>query len=397
MKPVVLFNFGYNRKGWIAPIEALKDSITIVYLFYISRDQETTVFTSNRIVYWGDYSNVNELLDDVSPDKFVTMSLDSGLGILLNFAARKRGIRTYILQHGIYSNYRDYREREIRTKKLGLTPEAGPAPAKGFNTTAFFKRSLRFPDYFFFLKFPLFVVLTKRNGFRFASRWVRFGARVPDYYICYTPHNARIHQELDHVREDKFLYIGNPEMDPFFASSADAHAPSEKSQPYFLLIDQPLADNRYGEHICTREQMIAHYLRLRDYAVRQQAVLKVKLHPESYHSEWLPKLSGIEWVKDHDDLPSLVKDAAGCFGYFSTLLVPAIYFNRCVLFRVSDNEMQRDAVVSGLVRLLDFFTYSADDLHFEGIKKDQLNIFAKKYLLFQDGQSTSRLKDILLN
>ncbi len=397
MRPVILCNFGYHRKGWIDPIETLNDDFTIVYLYHIGREQETTKHTSNRVIYWSDYKSTEELLDDVMPSKFLTMSLDSGLGILLHYAARKRKIPTYILQHGIYSNYKDYRAREIRTKKLGQSINSQSKPVRSFSTLGFFKNSLSLSDLIHFLKFPFFQWLVKKQGFRYASRWVRFKARIPDYYICYTPHNARIHCELDDVQEEKFLYIGNPEMDAFFKTTESGVQSEIATSSYYLLIDQPLADNRYGEHICTQEQMTAHYLRLRDYAVKQGAVLKVKLHPESYHSSWLPKEAGIEWIKDHDNLPSLVKRAAGCFGYFSTLLIPAIYFNRCVLFRVSDNEMQKDAASAGLIRLLDFLTYSADDLDFEGIKKDQLHIFAKKYFLFEDGQSARRLRDILLN
>lgn len=393
VKPVILFNFGYNRKGWISPIEALKDDIEIVYLYYVAREQETVRHTRERVVYWGDYKNVHELLDAVRPRKIVSMSIDSGVGILLNYAAKKRKIPTFILQHGIYSHYNDYRERERRTKRLGLADGNGePLMVKGFSTLSFFKASLKPADYFSFLKFPLYFWLQKKEGPRYACRWVRFDARMPDRYICYTWQNAIIHRELDKPRESKFLYIGNPEMDEFFASRHDASGDS-----YYLLVDQPLADNRYGEHICTRTQMAEHYRRLNKFCLANKARLKVKLHPESYHSDWLPEDGNIDWIKDHQDLPGLVKGAKGCFGYFSTLLIPAIYFNWCVLFRVSANEMQQDAAGWGLIQLLDFFNYSLRDIRFDNVRKDDLNIFVEKYLLYDDGRSVQRLKDVLLN
>lgn len=390
MKPVIIFNFGYNRKGWIAPIESLKDSIEIVYLYYINKAEEQLSYTRHRVIYWNDYENANQLLDDIKPDKVVFMGLESGLGILLNFKARQKQIPTYILQHGIYSNYKDYRERENRIELTAKEPMQSPSLRSG--TLWYFIKSLTPLDYLRLIKFPAYVVLMKLRGFRFASRWIRFRARKPDYYICYTPQNAIIHKELDGAPESKLLYIGYPEMDSFM----NYRGTDGTKGNYYLLIDQPLADNRYREHLMTREQMIAHYLKLCEFCEKQNSRLAIKLHPESYHSDWLPKNDRIEWIRDHENLPKLVREARGCFGYFSSLITPAICMNNVVLFKVSNNEMQQDAARWGLAQLLDFFTFSVDQIDFDGIRKNDLNIFTKKYLYFEDGNSTDRLKKILV-
>lgn len=394
MKLTILLNFGYHRKGWIAPIEALGDTIEIVYLYFISKQQEQLRHTHHRVIYWSDYKNVNDLLDAVKPDKLVSMSMDSGLGILLNYATRKRGIRTYILQHGIYSNYQDYREREARMKQLGFKDsETEVTPMAGYSTLSFYRASLKSSDYIHFIKFPLYYILQKLEGFRFACRWVRFEARMPSYYICYTPQNAIIHRQLDNPPDHKFLYIGNPEMDEFLTNNHSA----KPEYVYYLLIDQPLADNRYQEHVVTRQQMIDHYTRLNEFCLQKSARLVVKLHPESYHSNWLPVHENILWLKDYNNLPGLLLQAEGCFGYFSSLVTPAIVFNRVVLFQVSNNELQQDAKSLGLVQLLDFFSYQVNQIDFDRIRKDDLNIFAGKYLYFNDGNSIDRLKRILLS
>lgn len=387
-KPRVLFNFGYHRKGWIAPIERLRDVLDITYIFFLDPALETARHTTEKVVFWNDFTSAQQLLDKLKPDKIVFMSIDSGLNIVLNHVARKRGVRTYILQHGLLSNYADYRSRDRKSKGMRVPSER---PQTSFSTGAFFKSSLSLADLAALWLFPLHNYLRKKESQRFADRWVRFNARMPDFYICYTEQNSLIHRQTDAPLPSKFRYIGIPELDEFFVARR-----SSPHHRYFLLIDQPFADNRYGEHICSREQMIAHYETLNNYCVANGARLVVKLHPESYHSDWLPDHENITWLRDTAELPDLVLNAEGCFGYFSTLLLPAIVFNRCVLFRVSENEMQRDAHRFGLAALIDFFNYHPDDFRWDRLSKEGLNEFVQKYLLFADGKSVDRLRDILL-
>jgi hypothetical protein len=395
MRPVILFNFGYNRNGWITPIEDLKNDVQIVYLYYIDKSQQSVSYTEQKIIYWSDFNNSNHLLDTIQPDKIVFMSVDSGLGILLNYTARKRGIPTFILQHGVYSNYNDYRAREKRAKLLHKeTMNTNDVPRMaGFSTGSFYKNSLHWWEYLFFLLLPIYSWLQKKKGLVFAAKWVQFSARKPTKYICYHPQNALIHVQTDKATDDKLLYIGNPEFDKFYNYKRQQN-PVER---YYLLIDQPLSDNRYGEHICTQAQMTEHYLRLNQFCMAQNAKLYVKLHPESYNSYWLPQHPNIKWISDHNNLPELVLSSEGCFGYFSTLLVPAIYFARVVLFKVSNNEMQDDTSRLKLCQLLDFFSYTIEQIDFSSIVKDHLDLFVRKYIYFDDGNSSDRLKRILIS
>jgi hypothetical protein len=388
-KPRVLFNFGYHRKGWIAPIEKLRADVEIIYLFFLEQSLETARHTSERVVYWNDFSSAQHLLDTVRPDKIVFMSIDSGLSILLNYSARKRKIPTYLLQHGTYSNYADYRARERKARHVGRV--ASERPATKFRTSKFYQASVSLMDVPALMLFPLHNYLLKRESRRFADRWVRFKARMPDFYICYSEQNALIHRETDKPPRSKFRYIGNPELDEYFQFTEH----NRPTHNYFLLIDQPFADNKYGEHICTRTQMIAHYHSLSSYCNAREARLIVKLHPESYDSEWLPDNDNITWIRDTNELPGLILGARGCFGYFSTLLMPAIYFNRCILFKVSDNEMQVDAEKLGLIQLIDFFTYTISEFDWEIVSKAQLDVFVQKYLLLADGKSVDRLREII--
>lgn len=385
----VLFNFGYYRKGWIAPIESLGPEIEIIYIFYISKEQERESFTNHRVVYWDDFTSAQHLLDELSPDSIVFMSIDSLYSISLNYVARERGVSTFILQHGVYSTYKEYRQRDRRTKKIEVKKTSVPTVKS--NASGFFKSSVSLKDLFSFLKFPAYLFAKRSEGVFFANYWLTFSAKKPAYYISYTPHTARFFQETENPREQQLLFIGNPDMDPFFTPPQT----NPFSEKFYLLIDQAMADNRYGQVIYTTDQVTEFYLKLNEFCLLKGARLKVKLHPESYHSAWLPKHENIDWIKD-GDLPALIHHAEGCFGYFSSLIIPALYFNKCVLFKVVNHDLATDAAAWGLAQLLDY-NFTIDQIDFSAVTKKDLNAFVNRYLHFKSGTSSQRLQEILLS
>lgn len=386
----VLFNFGYYRKGWIAPIESLGPEIEIIYIFYISKEQEREGFTNHRVVYWDDFTSAQHLLDELSPDSIVFMSIDSLYAISLNYVARKRGVKTFILQHGVYSTYKEYRQRDRRTKNIDVKKPIVPSVKS--NASGFFKSSIRIKDVFSFTKFPFYLFAKRKEGVFYANYWLTFNAKKPSYYISYTPHTARYFYETEHPRKEQVLFIGNPDMDSFFAPVA----PNPFSEKYYLLIDQAMADNRYGQVIYSIPQVIKFYLKLNSFCLSNGARLKVKLHPESYHSTWLPTHENIDWIKD-GDLPALIHHAEGCFGYFSSLIVPALYFNKCVLFKVVNHDLATDAAAWGLAQLLDYNDFAIEQIDFTAVTKRDMDAFVNRYLYFSSGTSAQRLSEILLN
>lgn len=385
----VLFNFGYYRKGWIAPIEALGSEIEIIYIFYISEGQETVAYTNHRVVYWDDFTSAEQLLDDLSPDSIVFMSIDSIYSISLNYIAKKKGLKTFILQHGVYSTYKEYRQRDKRTKRIKVTKSLIPSVKS--NAFRFFRSSVSLVNTFDFIKFPVYLFAKRVEGVFFANYWLTFNAKKPDYYISYTPHTARYFYETEQPRKEQMFFIGNPDMDAFFT-------PIQKNpfvEKYFLLIDQAMAENRYGQVIYTISQAIDFYLKLNSFCLSKGTRLKVKLHPESYHSTWLPVHENIDWIKD-GDLPTLIHYAEGCFGYFSSLIIPALYFNKCVLFKVVEHDLPTDAAAWGLAQLLDYSSFRIDQIDFSAITKKDMEAFVNRYLYYKTGTTTQRLGEILV-
>ncbi len=389
----LLINFGYYRKQWIAPFEQLANSFKLVYLFYIDSTQEQAVYTKHERVFWSDFKGAKELLSEINPDRVIFMDLNSGLGIALNLACRNRNIPTYLMQHGLYHNYKDYRKRDIQSKKLRTKKDViVEGAAVEFSSLTFLRHSIGLLDFFKLSRLPFYLLLLKLEGHTFASRYVRFEARKPDHYLCYTPSNALIHRELDGDIEERCYYIGNPELYQLDKQLRNG-AKLERSNDYFLLIDQPFADNRYQEKVKTKKEMIAFYLGLSNWCRSKSKRLVIKLHPESFHSLWLPEDENIEWIKETDSMASLILNSDGCFGYFSTLMLPVILHKPTVLFQVGESPFYNDIRGFGMAQIVPFMAFDQIILR---RKEDCDNLgFVNHYFYQIDKNPVEVLKGIL--
>ncbi len=389
----LLVNFGYYRKQWIAPFEKLPDHFEIVYLFYIHQSQESTVYTDHKRVFWSDFSGARELLRKINPDRVVFMDVTSGLSIALNLACRRFSIPTFMLQHGLYHDYHDYRKRELDSKKIrNQNEKLKQGLSFHFSTLQFLKNSITFSDLWKLVKFPWFLYLQKKRGQMYACRHVLFEARKPDFYVCYTPENATIHRELDGEIDDRCRYIGNPELYELDQAIRNSELPTEVEK-YYLLIDQPFADNRYGEHIKTKDEMIRFYTDLASWCENESAKLYVKLHPESFHSEWLPEDTRIEWVRESESLAALIANSQGCFGYFSTLVLPAICHRPTVLFEVGNSPLYRSIEELKAAQVLPFV--SAHQIRFKRNKERNINGFINRYFYQTENNPIALLAEVL--
>jgi len=392
-KTRLLVNFGYHRKGWIYPFESLGDDFEIVYLYYIHKSQEVANHTTKRVIYWSDYANAIELLNDVAPHKVIFMDITSGVGIALNYAARQQKITTYIVQHGLYSSYHDYRNRlKIAAKQQSNNSEQESPQSyqskPAFSTLRFFLSTVGWGRLYRMLAFPFYYVLMRQYGSLKASKMIRFKSRMPDYYLVYTQLNAQIHKELDRVKPEQLIPFGNLEFDDFL----NRETSSTPLLDYFLLVDQPFADNRFGEHIVSREEKSKFLIKLNEYCKQQQKRLLVKLHPESYGSMWFPEDENITYVREHADLHHLIVNSVGCFGFFSTLMIPAAYLKPVLLFKVTYSIFTDAMEEMGMCRVLSYFDFTSDQIDFSPLENRDFPRFKESYLYKDDCQSLERLK-----
>ncbi|MEL7006115.1 MAG: hypothetical protein AAFN93_25820 [Bacteroidota bacterium] len=181
----------------------------------------------------------------------------------------------------------------------------------------------------------MYLLLSKYISHRKASYYIKDATRLPDIYLCFSHENAQLHFELDGVGKNKIALVGNPELEKIVRKYHELTLNDEKIE-YWLHIDQPLSGGDLGENFISRNYHHDIYTKLSEKAKSEGCRLIVKLHPGSYSDQDLPKDENIDWVKETEDITTLIKGAKVCTGFYSSLLVPCIAFKPTILVQVFD-------------------------------------------------------------
>jgi len=351
-----------HREDWILPFKALSNQFEFVFLSGISSYPEKENFVQRfaQTIHWSDYNSASHLLAQIQPDKLVFMSVESGLNIALNVNAKKLNIPTFILQHGIYTNYKDYRTREKIWQKKELAAQSNHTKSSsGFSSFQWINNSLNGLEKLLLLPITLFTKASQKIGPYWAAKHLSFEAKKPDQYICFSPFNATIHKEVDKIGEERIQYIGSPELTQYLKQENDLIA-----DEFYLHIDQAFAENSFGEETISKGKMIEFYLRLNDFCLQQNAKLYIKLHPESFNSDWLPQDDNIVYLKKVENFNRFIQSAIGCFGFYSTMVIPAVYWKPTILFNIFYSGLQLALQDLKQVKILPFHQFSVEDLSF---------------------------------
>ena len=159
------------------------------------------------------------------------------------------------------------------------------------------------------------------------------------------------------------------------------------------MIDTAFTD--YHREI-TDEQMNRCYQELKKYCMANDAVLVVKLHPHMYQKSSLQEDEHLKVVRNlpMDELAGYIKNAEGCFGFYSTLTMPTAFVVPTIQIRY-DEVYEPLLVKKGVTPLVDFFTFKAEELQFNSLEnKAELT---KEFLFATDGCAAKRLKEILID
>ena len=375
------------RKDWLHTFELLKADFNFTFIPG-TFPQEPNYASEYTCRYWSEFSSVFDVLEQTQPDGIIFMSIESGLSMALNAIAKKEGIKTIILQHGIFTNYKDYRNREKLWRKGSRAKETQVEQTqKGFSTLQFLKKSFSGINLFYIAQVALYTQLQQRIGPYWVSKWLPLSIKKADQYLCYSPYNATIHRETDRISEKQIAYIGSPELMGYLQKEKDLIDAS-----FYLHMDQALAENSFGEETVSKQAMIEFYLKLNSFAKRQNAKLYIKLHPESYASDWLPQDDNIVYLKQIDNFNRYVQSALGCFGFYSTMVIPAVYWKPTILFHIQYSGLQE--ALKSLVNLpiLSFHDFHPDDIDF-GFECDRQKI--KEYFIQPQGVKKNTLRNLL--
>jgi hypothetical protein len=396
-KRILLF-WGTHRKDWREVFDRLSEDFEFTYLFYVFPSDNPAPNPQLRELYWNDFPSVQAILKEVKPDKVLFMATEPPQAIALNHICKKRGIPTYVLQHGLFHSLAYYiRVLDKRIASRGGKSAPLPKGSKGKKDLyqfllAFLFRSL-FPAHLGALAhiFRLQRYKRKLNEYR---AWAQTASpyRWADHYLVYTRYNARIYRERDQVPSDRMIEVGNPNLDHYFHFQAGGDSLAE-GQAYLLYIDHYVARTEWDE-----QQLNAFYLKLNTYAEQQGYRLKVKLHPYSYGETFYIEHPNIDFIKDADVVPLLMQ-ARGVMGGNSTLMIPALYFKPCCLFSFGEMEDFQESIQElGMAPLLNAFQFEAEDIRLMDWEKapEALEAFVTRYLYKPDGQAADRIKKVLL-
>jgi len=353
-----------HRKDWISVFSSLREDFEFIFLASIFEQPINYVTPFAKTIYWCNYSSAQQLLVDVAPDKIIFMSIDSGLSMILNHTAQAQKIKTTILQHGIYTNYQDYRNREKIWKKSAVSNQMQIMKDQGqFNTLKFAQNSLTGLDKGWILLIFLYQKLVQIKGPYWAAKHLPLKLKRATKYLCFSPYNATIHKETDRISDDLITYIGSVELEQYLEKEIQLDL-----QPYLLHIDQALAENSFGEATVTKNEMTEFYLKLNKYSLSKEAKLFIKLHPESYDADWLPQHHNIKYIKQVDNLNQLIQSAKGCFGFYSTLVIPAAYWCPTVLFEIQYSGLQSKLKEICNLPILPFYNFESKDIQFQPVQ-----------------------------
>lgn len=394
-KRILLF-WGYQRKAWVAPFEALKDDFEFSFLHYQYPHQEVQVHTTINRHYYQDFKNAQALLDHFHADKLIFMAIDSPLSMLLNIEAKRRGIQTIILQHGVFHSIKTYNELEDKQRLYASKGKKSGGDFDAKLALRFLLKSLRSYN----LQSLMFLLAKKYYSRKLRSHEVLqklpWKARMADRYLVYSRKVAQLFCERDGLSEQQLEEIGFLEYDAFFTENS---AVSEKN--YFLLIDFPLSPIReyntegYG---FSHEEVLDYHKRIARFCAKKGAELWVKLHPYQYPISAFVDGGGIRYFRDETPVESLILNAMAVYGFSSSLMLPAIYWKKVCLFRfLKDSDYIHALEQYGVCSFAAFPQFTEEDLNLDSlqISEEQKAHFVRDYLIFDDGKSLQRLKDIL--
>lgn len=396
MKKVkILLNWDTSRKDLLEPFITLNDEIDFVIIWGEESDKDNHPFEQ---VYFTNYRTPYQLLKAVRPDKILFFNINSYPQVALNLAAKNLRIPTFTMHHGIHHS--DHLEINRQKETWGLKKRK--TTGTNFSSLRFYFSALRLRNISQVIPFFYFAWLRRRRDTLVALQKCVFEGRLPGKYINLSPHNAIIIKRINHLtNDDKFIYIGHPFFDRILQELNNLKQdPVKRADRYFLLIDFPNKEEVLYFKMMTAEKKLQFYKNLSALAKHMGCRLKVKLHPFGYDSAYNYQDDNIDLVREAD-IASLIFYADKCFSFFSSLIIPIVYHKKgCYLFNFGSNlQLQKELVELGVARELKPESFGEKDLSMNHHKIDEnaYTQFVERYLYYTDGNSTERLKNVLIS
>ncbi|MCZ2392871.1 MAG: hypothetical protein LC105_03320 [Chitinophagales bacterium] len=387
-KPIILTNFGYQRSNWIAPIEAIRDEFEVIYIHFNSKKDEYANYTDSKVLYYSDFKNAQQLIDKIKPSIFIAMGLYGNQIYAIKEVCNQRNIPFTYMDHGLYGLERDYNEGEKKAIKFAANSTVENIGSRRSSNHTFVINTFLSSYSFFKLITVLVKNLMNKISFirlKHKNLFQKYLAE-PNAFITYSVMNNTVNQQIYRPKEQNVHYIGNFEYDKFRTS------PDQSKESYLLFIDSPLSDNPHNYYFFTTDLHRELYKKVSYIAKNKGLKLKLKLHPYNYHSNWLEDIDNVEYVKDCD-LNSLIQNAKYCIGFYSTILIPAIYFVPTIIIKTQDHSFIDFIEKENLCNVYDVSELmNLNNITFKPLKANENSNFKEKYFNVAKQSSVTRLK-----
>jgi hypothetical protein len=399
-KPKILLVWGYHRKGWVDIFNKLAPFFRFELLFYLEKPDEEKNFTDFPTHYWLDYRSAREMVDNIQPDKVIFMSTEGLPSTALNTVCKKRGIRTAMLQHGMFQPYENYlMDVQLQSRQAAQKGKYDHNKKNDRTTNIrllkFYLRSFSFPSIVVAFNYLVKLRLLRRKHYEIeALRLLHSDLRIADDYVVFTIYNNSFHNIRDGVTNDRYVVIGNPEFDEYTEAK-------RREDNYYLYIHSPLTylPEWDSEGFMTQEQENECLRKMNAFALSKGCRMYVKLHPYSYDNPDFYQHENLVYWKDASNA-DLIMQAKGVFGFNSTLILPAAYFKNTCLFTLGAfSHVQEELARLGVVTLLPFHEFTTEEIEKSMTENPARDIdgLLEKYLFRMDGKALERLKNYLFN
>ncbi len=378
-----------KRPELLAPFIDMQDSVEFIQLYYHKKEDRVNPSSPFQMIYWSDYSTPFEILKEVKPD--LVIGITESLHIIsLIRACKIKDIKYFGLQHGFVSqNISDVLVTISRKESFSL------GKVKGY-----LKKSL-----FYFSSFSPFKITEFLEGCKLYYSFFRLNViqaikdnqyawLVPPYYICFSEYASQYYRQLYNIKPGQFLYTGVICFDDLFRANATTQLPGKSHEKYYLLID-----TNFEEHNrpITKEQVSRCYYELLAFCKKENAKLKIKLHPWSYKYTDQPADPDIEFFKQlsPQELNQLILNSEGCFGFYSTLSFAVVAVKQLIQIKY-DNIYIEHLEEKQITPVIDFYTFTRDDIHFNDEDLNHSHMI-NELLYKTDGNASARLKEIIVS